>query len=52
LKALYEGIAKKSFEEDLRLGKEMGVRGFPTIFLQTFPGRQQWCMEQSLSMSF
>ena len=41
LKALYEGIAKKSFEEDLRLGKEMGVRGFPTIFFTDASGRQQ-----------
>jgi putative protein-disulfide isomerase len=28
----YEGKAKELFEEDLKLGRELGVRGFPTIF--------------------
>ncbi len=32
LKKDYEGDAKKLFEEDLRLGKSLGVRGFPTLF--------------------
>ncbi len=40
-KALYEGIAKKSFEQDLLLGREMGVRGFPTIFFTDASGRKQ-----------
>ncbi|WP_115814649.1 ClpXP adapter SpxH family protein [Flavobacterium aquicola] len=32
----YEGKAKELFEEDLKLGKELGVRGFPTmIFTNT-----------------
>lgn len=28
----YEGAAKELFHEDLKLGKELGVRGFPTIY--------------------
>ncbi|WP_026811291.1 ClpXP adapter SpxH family protein [Arenibacter latericius] len=28
----YEGDAKALFEEDLKLGRELGVRGFPTMF--------------------
>lgn len=28
----YEGKAKELFNEDLKLGKELGVRGFPTLF--------------------
>lgn len=32
LKKDYDGDAKKLFEEDLRLGKSLGVRGFPTLF--------------------
>lgn len=28
----FEGKAKALFQEDLQLGKELGVRGFPTIF--------------------
>ncbi len=28
----YEGKAKEFFEEDLKLGRELGVRGFPTMF--------------------
>lgn len=32
LKADYEGKAKELFEEDLKLGRELGVRGFPTLF--------------------
>jgi predicted DsbA family dithiol-disulfide isomerase len=32
LKTDFEGKAKTLFEEDLKLGKELGVRGFPTIF--------------------
>ncbi|MCG2461162.1 DsbA family protein [Flavobacteriaceae bacterium F89] len=33
LKTDFEGRAKTLFEEDLKLGKELGVRGFPTIFV-------------------
>lgn len=32
LKADYDGDAKKLFQEDLNLGKTLGVRGFPTFF--------------------
>lgn len=32
LKTDFEGKAKELFKEDLKLGKELGVRGFPTIF--------------------
>lgn len=32
LKTDYEGKAKELFEEDLKLGRELGVRGFPTMF--------------------
>ncbi|MBZ4034096.1 DsbA family protein [Flavobacterium sp. 17A] len=32
LKMDYEGDAKKLFQEDLNLGKTLGVRGFPTLF--------------------
>ena len=32
LKTDFEGKAKKLFEDDLKLGKELGVTGFPTIF--------------------
>jgi predicted DsbA family dithiol-disulfide isomerase len=28
----YEGKAKELFNEDLKLGRELGVRGFPTLF--------------------
>ncbi len=28
----FEGNAKELFEEDLKLGKDLGVRGFPTMF--------------------
>ncbi len=32
LKKDYDGDAKKLFQEDLILGKSLGVRGFPTLF--------------------
>jgi len=32
LKSDYDGDAKKLFQEDLNLGKKLGVRGFPTLF--------------------
>ncbi|MBB4802267.1 putative DsbA family dithiol-disulfide isomerase [Flavobacterium nitrogenifigens] len=32
LKKDYDGDAKKLFEDDLKLGKTLGVRGFPTLF--------------------
>lgn len=32
LKIDYQGKGKELFEEDLKLGKDLGVRGFPTMF--------------------
>ena len=37
----FEGKAKAMFEEDLRLGKELGVRGFPTIFFIDEAGNRE-----------
>lgn len=38
LKTDYEGKAKELFHEDLKLGKELGVRGFPTLFFMNNEG--------------
>lgn len=40
-KAAYEGSAKESFNEDLKLAKAMGVRGFPTMFFTDSTGHSQ-----------
>jgi Fic family protein len=40
-KAAYEGKAKGLFEEDLKLGRELGVRGFPTIFFIDTMGNKE-----------
>jgi len=37
----YEGKAKELFEEDLRLGRELGVRGFPTMFFTDTAGNKE-----------
>jgi putative protein-disulfide isomerase len=37
----YEGKAKELFEEDLKLGRELGVRGFPTIFFTDTTGQKR-----------
>lgn len=37
----FEGKAKELFEEDLKLGRELGVRGFPTIFFTDTTGRTE-----------
>lgn len=37
----YEGKAKQLFEEDLKLGRELGVRGFPTIFFTDTIGNKE-----------
>ena len=37
----YEQNAKVLFEEDLKLGKELGVRGFPTLFFLNNTGNQE-----------
>ena len=41
LKTDYEGKAKQLFEEDLKLGRELGVRGFPTLFFVNTSGQQE-----------
>lgn len=41
LKADYEGKAKELFEEDLKLGRELGVRGFPTMFFIDSTGNKE-----------
>lgn len=41
LKTDYEGKAKELFEEDLKLGRELGVRGFPTIFFTDTTGQKE-----------
>ena len=37
----YEGGAKALFEADLKLGKELGVRGFPTMFFLDEAGNKE-----------
>lgn len=41
LKNDYEGRAKNLFEEDLKLAREWGVRGFPTMFFTGTAGHMQ-----------
>jgi putative protein-disulfide isomerase len=41
LKTDYEGKAKELFEEDLKLGRELGVRGFPTMFFTDSTGNKE-----------
>ena len=36
-----EGAGKKAFEADLALARQMGVRGFPTIFITSANGQQE-----------
>jgi putative protein-disulfide isomerase len=38
----YEGKAKQLFEEDLKLGRELGVRGFPTMFFTDHTGKKEF----------
>ncbi|WP_343634249.1 ClpXP adapter SpxH family protein [Fluviicola sp.] len=40
-KADYEGKAKELFNEDLKLGRELGVRGFPTLFFTGTSGKTE-----------
>lgn len=42
LKKDFEGNAKKLFEEDLDLGRELGVRGFPTMFFIDDAGHKEF----------
>lgn len=41
LKVDFEGKGKTLFEEDLKLAKEFGVRGFPTIFFLGNDGKKE-----------
>lgn len=41
LKKDYEGKAVTLFEEDLKLAREYGVRGFPTMFFSDAGGKQE-----------
>ncbi|MBA6154601.1 DsbA family protein [Gelidibacter maritimus] len=41
LKTDFEGKAKSLFQEDLKLGQELGVRGFPTMFFVDDAGNQE-----------
>ncbi|MBX2922170.1 MAG: DsbA family protein [Chitinophagaceae bacterium] len=41
LKADFEGKAKTLFEEDLKLAKQFGVRGFPTLFFTDNSGNKE-----------
>lgn len=41
LKADFEGKAKTLFEEDLKIAREYGVRGFPTIFVVDNAGNKE-----------
>lgn len=41
LKADYEGKAKELFADDLKLGRELGVRGFPTMIFMNQEGQKE-----------
>lgn len=41
LKADYEGKAKELFQDDLKLARQMGVRGFPTIYVADTSNNQK-----------
>ncbi|OPC22074.1 dithiol-disulfide isomerase [Elizabethkingia meningoseptica] len=41
LKTDFNGIAKKLFEDDLKMARDFGVRGFPTIFIQNKSGNKE-----------
>ena len=41
LKIDYDGKAKELFEEDLKLGRELGVRGFPSMFFTDTTGQKE-----------
>ncbi|WP_177177166.1 ClpXP adapter SpxH family protein [Flavobacterium urocaniciphilum] len=42
LKSDFEGDAKILFEQDLKLGRELGVRGFPTMFFTNTKGQNEY----------
>ncbi|MBD2700469.1 DsbA family protein [Spirosoma sp. BT702] len=41
LRVDYDGKARTLFKEDLELGRQLGVRGFPTLFFKDNLGRQE-----------
>ncbi len=41
LKVDFDGPAKKSFEEDLALARQLGVRGFPTLLFTDSTGQRE-----------
>ena len=41
-KSDYEGKAKELFNEDLKMGKELGVRGFPSLFFTDATGKREF----------
>jgi len=41
LKKDFEGRGKELFQEDLKLAREMGVRGFPTMFFTNNAGKRE-----------
>lgn len=41
LKTDYEGIAREDFDKDLKLGRELGVRGFPTMYFINTNGQKE-----------
>lgn len=41
LKADFEGKAKQEFEADLKMARELGVRGFPTLFFLNKSGNKE-----------
>ena len=51
----YEGKAKELFEEDLKLARELGVRGFPTIFFtdssMNIGGQELQALQQQLTVA-
>ncbi len=42
LKQDYEGKAKTLFQEDLALARQLGVRGFPSVFITDASGKQEF----------
>lgn len=42
LKQDYEGKARDLFKEDLALGRQLGVRGFPSIFMTDASGKREF----------
>lgn len=52
LKQDYENSARKAFDEDLKLAKEMGVRGFPCFFVTNRSGQSEFVYGAKLYSEF